>query len=841
MGKIISTNFKRLFGLFVNCVAFWAFWDITRIIGKWYLEETPTLGVKTLLSAVYLNYIIKWNEFIGPLGWKYIWYGGNPLSLDHPSLYFVLMVPFTTIWGIVGSVMHFAIFSLFLFALFSYLVFEQLAKNKILALFLTIALLLSSNLYISLVRYGDIPSWITQAFLPLVVFLIVKFLQEGNRRFLVAAALFSGFFALGYPQGFIYSIVPFSIVLLMFYNPLGVKTWSRFLNSLWFLAMFFLVSLPVVFNLIATPNELVSRLYTPKVNYEFWADQFIIWLFLASVCVIWAAFLVYKKSFRRYAFGVLPFALFLAVGVIFADKFPYAIPFAACLLVVVLFSQLTVLFGKFDFLKKREPFAFVTVNIILLIFIFVYFPQAKIMNLVTKLDSMSTTAPMLFVDKSYLGDSKEKNKRIYSVNPAINLSLALSTDIPLAGGLVESALGPFEKWGFAWLESVFVTEPAVLSKIIDQNAKFLLDWNAIYYVVRPYAAKDTEGVFFEKREGGNDLSYFKVKEEFTSPILTPSNASAILHIGDLSAYDTIYRFLGMRNLNSKKIVVANNSKYIDEYSLSDLKKFDAVILYRYDYHNRSKAWELVEKYLKDGGMVYIDTGPDGHESKSDSLPDFFPIKRMVREDIGVLWDVEVLDAKLGENVDFNSFSPLDFDGEAWNVSHPRDDHDLNPGARVILKNNDIIVSASSDVGSGKLIWTGFNLPYHIIRDYNEEESDFFVNLISSLVDTSEKVVSNVDYKWISPEHREVTVGGSRAVLFKEQDFGGWRAVSNSNDKLKIYRTGPVSPGFMYVPFEKEKIPQLVTFSYRGQLKFWILGIISIMTLVFLSFKLIQGR
>ncbi|MDP2632331.1 MAG: hypothetical protein Q8P25_01255, partial [Candidatus Curtissbacteria bacterium] len=418
---------------------------------------------------------------------------------------------------------------------------------------------------------------------------------------------------------------------------------------------------------------------------------------------------------------------------------------------------------------------------------------------------------------------------------------SLTTDIPLAGGLVESPLGQFEKWGFGWLESIFVTESVVLPKIVDQTAKFLLDWNAIYYFVRPYAANVIDGVYFEKREDVGDISYLKIKEEFTSPILVPSNASAILHIGDLSAYDTIYRFLGMRNLNSKKIVVANNSKYIDEYRLTDLKKFDAVLLYRYDYHNRSKAWELVEKYLKEGGRVYVDTGPEGYESKSDSLPDFFPIKRTLRDDIGVLWDAEVMDAKLGENVDFNSFSPLDFDGEAWNVSHPRDEKDLNPDARVILKNNDIIVSAASDVGSGKLIWTGFNLPYHIIRDYNEEEANFFVNLLSSMVDISEKVVPKVEYRWISPERREVTVGGARAVLFKEQDFGDWRAVSNSGDKLKIYRTGPVSPGFMYVPFEKGEIPDSVIFSYRGELRFWIFSIISVLSLVFLITRIFRGR
>ena len=854
-------------------------------VSKWYFNQNPAVGAESATGAAYLYYISRWHEFLGPLGWKYIWFGGNPVLSDFPTIYFLLLSPFAKIFGPVQVFPYFAMFTFFIFAIFSYLLFFGLSKNKSLAVFLTVLLLTTSNLYISLVRVGDIPFWATQALLPVSVYLLVKFVKGANRRFLYAGTLISGLGLLGHPYGFIYFAVPLSVVILFFYNPMGVRAGRRFLETVWFLFFASLVGLPtLIFYLKHSWGGFFSRLPVLGNKFLGFGDQYILLLFLIIFFVLWILSLGTNK--KKHVKIVSPFILFLifAIGLVSIllpvlkfEKgeialFFFLAPFAACVLMAVLFEQIYAFFEQTEVfhrtvLSKVSKKALLTyVNICFLLFALAYLYLARGGGFIEKLQLISLSAPYISENGRPLKltsqfDLNDKNRRAYTLDSALNVLLPMSFEMPLAGGQLEPALSQNQKWGMFWLETVFyppvglmksslISDWRVPEEIVDMNARFLMDWNAIYYLVGKsdvsgkinFASNILNGGFIERvEEQAGNVSYFKIKEDLTSPILGSTNASAILHIGDLSAYDTIYRFLGMRDLNSRRVVVANNSKFIDDFSESDLAKFDAVILYQYDYHSRSDAWDLIKKYLTQGGKVYIDTGPEGYEAATSELPDFFPIKRTVRTDIGVYWDIKKFDEKLTRDINFDAFSPLDFDGEAWNVSHPVDDRDLNPESEIIIKNNDLIVAVSRNVGSGKLIWTGFNLPYHILREYNVQESNFFYNLLSEVVDLSEKNTPSYEYRWVSPENRQVTVAGARGVLFKEEFYGGWTAKGDQGKKLKIFKAGPTSPGFMYVPFDSGQKPDLVVFKYSEQWRFLALATVSVFALLFLSDKLIRGR
>src|SRR3989344_4859164 len=127
-----------------------------------------------------------------------------------------------------------------------------------------------------------------------------------------------------------------------------------------------------------------------------------------------------------------------------------------------------------------------------------------------------------------------------------------------------------------------------------------------------------------------------------------------------------------------------------------------------------------------------------------------------------------------------------------NVSHPEKNGDLNSSAEVLLRNNGKVVAASMNVGSGKLSWTGFNLPYHVIRDYNEQEANFLTNILDSLVDFSIKNTQSPNYQFISPERRVVQTDGARAVLFKEEAFPSWVAKTEKGLFLKQDCPGTIS-------------------------------------------------
>ena len=145
-----------------------------------------------------------------------------------------------------------------------------------------------------------------------------------------------------------------------------------------------------------------------------------------------------------------------------------------------------------------------------------------------------------------------------------------------------------------------------------------------------------------------------------------------------------------------------------------------------------------------------------------------------------------------------------------------------------------------NVGSGKLSWTGFNLPYHVIRDYNEQEANCLTNILDSLVDFSIKNTQSPNCQFISPERRVVQTDGARAVLFKEEAFPSWVAKTEKGQKLTVYKAGPTYPGYVYVPFSSDLKPSQVILSFNGALKWWIYHLISLLTLIFLLDRILTG-
>lgn len=911
----------------------------------WYLTKSPIRGVDTFLSATYVHYILKWHEYLRPEGFKYFWFSGYPFALDYPSTYFLAMIPFVKRFGLIFGVMNFAVFALLLLVISSYLLFHEVSKNRAVALVLAAAVGLSANIYRQMVWAGSIPYFTSQAFLPLVAYLLVRFLNTRNYRWLFLSSLVAGIGITGHPQPFLNVILPFSFLLLLFYGGKDdLKFSKRIFDMVKFFGLFFLVGLPQIMqngslNLISNVFSTITVLFVhvgklgvgvgteqlakgaiDLVNYNknqfllvFSGTQKILWYAIVGFLALWVLTLIIHQKKARTIFSIMPFALFLGyeIGVIFLfsrgvdvlvnhwNKALWPVPIAAGAFACALFGQASVGLERFEKLKLFKIFKIGWVAIVSLVVLFVgyvSFPPSVISDFVNHLNEMSSpSSPYPNVlnvkisdqDRLELArkltpdfiDPNDKNKRLYAVDATINLAWSSMFDMPLARGYIDPPIANTGRWGLFWLDSVLgpsgkgqesslMLDWKVPKEVVSENAKFLLDWNAVYYVLGNYQSENPTAIaknlltsdIFEKNtevkvpgiitryeltpdlkprgevyypDRFSIMNYYKVKEELVSPVISANRASAVLLIGDDSAYDTIYRFLGMKNLNSQKVVVATRSKFIDDYSLSELKKFDAVILYRYDYHRGSRAWKLIGDYLKDGGKVYIDTGPEGRESQSTNLPDFFPFKRDVREDIGRDWKVQKFDDVLTKNIDFSKFSPLLFDNEAWNVSHPESVSDLNSQAHPILANRDTLIAASIPVGSGTLLWTGFNLPYHVIREYNRDEANFLYNLITSLVDLSEKRVGFVSYNWISPEKREVETLNARAVLFKEENFPNWKAKSNTGQKLIIYKAGPTYPGYMYVPFFGDQKVDKVTFSFRSSLRWWIFQVVSAVSVIFL--------
>lgn len=928
MARFFQKSSTTLISLGLHSAALFIIFSVINPIADWYLTKKPIVGTDIHLSAFYVNYILKWHEFIRPIGWKYTWFGGLPAYLDYPSLYFLAMALLSKFYGLLGAVMHFAMLGFFVFAFASYFLYFELSKNRTLALLLTLCSLLSINIYLSLVWAGGIPFWTTQAFLPLTAYLAVKYLNTQNRRWLYSAALATGIGILGHPQGFLIAIIPFVSLILLFYK---VSNSSGFKNLSIYFFLTFLVALPgipwgivstmftgflSVFKIIVqllgvfngtgdtvsgTAGAAGSIDPTKSITFAYSGYQGYMWIALIILFVIWLLLFILFKGKSQKLTRVFPFIFFLVYYMTLLFLFSRRIDFffgawykALWVTPVIVGSAVAVFAGEIQsFVKNwlaRFPklsILWVVTDVILLSIVYFSIPPNMVKDTIKTIELASVksnTHPnflgMETGDQERLELAKklvppntdfayDKNKRLYAIDATFNMWWNSLFDMPLSRGYIDPPITNEQRWGLFWLDSALgpsskdqssslAVDWGLPKDILFENYKFLLDWNAVYYLagnwnlvvnnnlaheaISKELVEKNEKVLLPRpewnpvTEGNSELAqyqvmnYYKIREELVSPILAPTSTSSILLIGDTSAYDTIYRFLAMKNLNSQKVIVATKSNFIDDHNLDELRKFNGVILYRYDYKKQSKAWDLLRKYLQGGGNVYIETGTEVKESEREDLPDIFPFEKTERKDIGKSWSISDADESLSKGINFSNFSPLVYNDAPWMVSYP---YSLRPSTSVLLKNNDKVVAAQKRIGEGKLIWTGFNLPYHTIFTYNNEEATYFSNILSQIVDLSKKDTPSFKLNWVSPEKREITFSGAKAVLFKEENFLGWKAKIDEK-KVRIYKVGPTSPGYIYIPFDSNTNGGKLTLSYRGQilwLVWWLISSLSILILL----------
>lgn len=496
---------------------------------------------------------------------------------------------------------------------------------------------------------------------------------------------------------------------------------------------------------------------------------------------------------------------------------------------------------------------------------------------------------------SFLKDSPGEY-RIYCNDQTTNLGWNALFATPLARGYIDPPLGLKDRWGYFWLDAAFGLGSEggtslgddwnTPESVVENNIAFLLDWHAIKYLEGNHTYQVsigqlppllTSAKFVAQEEepellGGlrhrlddsskvywddnmlRKMHFYQIKDELVSPIHQATNAPAVLLIGGGDSFDIITRFLGMMGLSSQEIIVARGPEFIDKISFTQMLDFDAIILYKYDYGSHSKAWSRITKYLEKGGKVFIDTGPEVKESSSQelpgkfpkSLPEVFPIEKTKRDDLGKSWEARIGEPELFKGINLSDFSPLEFDEKPWNISYAPDGKaDVREEAKVLLSSHGYPVLVEQKVGAGKIIWSGLNLPYHVLYNYNYQEGKLLVNTLNRLFAFGQTQKPSWELDWVSPQKRVIASKGAKGVLFKEQAFPGWKTKvtgKNGSSKLAIYKVGPLSPGFMYVRIpEKIRTGEFeVIFTYNGSFGDWIITLVSLITIIFVGDYLLLG-
>ncbi len=269
-----------------------------------------------------------------------------------------------------------------------------------------------------------------------------------------------------------------------------------------------------------------------------------------------------------------------------------------------------------------------------------------------------------------------------------------------------------------------------------------------------------------------------------------------LVIGKLSssAYEQLFRLAtwGMIPFSSGILVEGRDNGLIDDYTLSELKKFEVVVLHGYSYRNKAKAWKLIEQYLKEGGRVFLETGwqytvPEWETSK---VPDFLPFGKLVWKNLGKTRDFKIENREIGGEIDTSRFSPLIWDDSPWGVSLPVD---VRKTAKVILTAEGEPLVIAQDYGKGKVIWLGMNLPAHALSGQNQEEINFLANLFSWLGGKGVESGRKLRMKRENPDEArfilEEKMVEPSVIFFREAYHPYWQAFLGKMS-LPIYRAGP---------------------------------------------------
>ena len=457
----------------------------------------------------------------------------------------------------------------------------------------------------------------------------------------------------------------------------------------------------------------------------------------------------------------------------------------------------------------------------------------------------------------------ETNWRLYDGDQTVNIWWNNIFKMPLARGYIDTPIGTAHR-GFSFLlDSGLSEEAGAIPQLVDafkfpdeaavSTTLFLLDWNAIKYFEGPHVGnvlkpvptylkdllvKRNEILTFDDMSytlRPLSLNYSEIKDEMTSPILAGTNAPTVGIFASVEGFEIVNRALSERgNLNSQVLIPINLGKNIDGYKSGEISNFDALYLHDYSYDNKEAAFKILRAFLEDGKKIYIDTGTEVRETSGELPDDIFPINKLTRKGQGKEWGLESPDKYLTGDVDLGKFSPPVFDEADWSISYAERE-DVKSGARVILTNHGKVVMASLKVGGGELVWGGFNMAYHILRNHNSEEAKLFDNILSSMVSLDRKPLPPSTVEFINPNERKVTTA-AKGILFKEQAYNGWSArvlkeSGASGEKLQIYKAGPTYPGFIYVRLPKdEQITVKFTFagSVRDKILVWISFILAIL-------------
>lgn len=258
-----------------------------------------------------------------------------------------------------------------------------------------------------------------------------------------------------------------------------------------------------------------------------------------------------------------------------------------------------------------------------------------------------------------------------------------------------------------------------------------------------------------------------------------SDGASVLVVGKTQAsVPALYNFVFERATSgilpfASAWLVRGPSATIDDYSDAELSRYSGIILLGYQYNDQSTAWSRLDRYVRGGGHLFVETGwqyvdPDWNLG---SAPATLPVSSLQ-------WGT--LDpsapALVGGAVDAQ-FGRFVYGTGGWGASSSAS---LRPGATELVKVGNRVVAARWQLGKGRVVWSGMNLLAHDASSGSTDEDQFVTSQLAWLFAPANGAAAQVSITpgWDGTDRASLALQASSAqsmVLFKESLFPGWSA------------------------------------------------------------------
>lgn len=168
------------------------------------------------------------------------------------------------------------------------------------------------------------------------------------------------------------------------------------------------------------------------------------------------------------------------------------------------------------------------------------------------------------------------------------------------------------------------------------------------------------------------------------------------------------------------------SLYVDNYTVEELKKYPAILVYDFKWKDRLKTEKIIINYLSSGGNIIIDASGNVSTYHYNLNNTSFINMLIERKQIGtnsIINFKDDINDGLKENIEFES------DGIWSGMSY----RPINPNIKVntLAKAGNSPLIIKQKVGKGNIYWIGYNFVWHAYLNKNKNERRLIENVLDS--------------------------------------------------------------------------------------------------------------